>query len=275
MVSMLHCCTCDKSALPDEDPSAQPTTPYRPRDEFAFAGGDEASAVPLALNMDTAPEGEEIAAPPGSRGEETFKFHMARATRKTNWGVHFVSDSKSSLTIASLEPGKALAECNDLASSYAAKPIRPGDVIVSVDGATTQAAMVEKLKQETSLTAEIVRWSKFDAVIENPSRVSLGMEVIPSDGKLMIGKIELTQNPVKHYNARNYVKPLVAGDMIVAVDSEVSTDEMIRRINNRAVFTLSIERHQQLGQQKYLGGSRSASKEVVPDDAAVEIAKAA
>ena len=110
-----------------------------------------------------------------------------RATRTCRWGVDINSDSDRSLTVAAIPPcdpdrRTAMVVCN----ASAAKPITAGDVIVAINAATTQAAMLEKLKQETSLTMDIVRRSKFDAVIERKSTLddkgqtkqeSLGLKV--------------------------------------------------------------------------------------------------
>ena len=61
------------------------------------------------------------------------------------------------MTVVALAPGHALAVCNNAARAYGATELLPGDVIVAIDGATRTAEMVEKLKNETSLPADIVR----------------------------------------------------------------------------------------------------------------------
>ena len=188
-----------------------------------------------------------------------FKFQAMRATRTCRWGLDINSDSDRSLTVAAIPPcvagnHSAMVKCN----ASAAKPIKAGDVIVAINAATTQAAMLEKLKQETSLTMDIVRRSKFDAVIErNPTlddkgqakQESLGLKVVRSNGKLLIDKIDI-KGPIKRYNAQNYLQPLVRGDVIVAVDSSTTCDEMVRQIKESAKFTLSIERRQESGRQR-------------------------
>lgn len=257
----MFCCTtsCEKSVCPgDELQPKQPVYPSNWSEEAAFPYTDDDDATAFKLTPDTAPEPADLFSPKKSRpaatvvGEETFKFLMTRAKKTTSWGVDFAADSGMSLTVSSLKPGGAIAECNAAARSYAAKPLAPGDVIVAIDGATTQAEMVAKLTQETSLTADVVRTSAFDAVIvRNSTRdgsstpESLGMKVIRSNGKLLIEKIELTPSPIKRYNAQNHVKPLVVGDTIVSVDSTENWDEMIYIINTSAKFTLSIERRKQ------------------------------
>jgi hypothetical protein len=192
--------------------------------------------------------------------KESFKFHMAREKRTTSWGVDFTNDSENSLTVASVVSGHALAVCNAVASAYAAKALKPGDVIVSIDGATTQGAMVEKLKNETSLIADIVRYSSFDALIErsltfdagdgNSIPEPLGMQVSSYDGKLLINKIELQPSPIKRYNDQSYLKPLVKGDVIVAVNSKEAFEDMIHLVKTCAQLTLSIERRQLFSQRQ-------------------------
>jgi hypothetical protein len=247
---MLACCACDTSALPAD------------RVEGPVQLAEEGAEFPFALKPDTAPDSPGCGAQASpflaeASFEEKFEFLMTRATPTTNWGIDFQSDSERSLTVRAVEQGQAMAQCNKSARFYAAKPLKPGDVIVSVDGATSQAAMVEKLKKETSLTAEIVRYLKFDAVIDTdssydaakPTQKSFGMQVSRVEGKLMICKIDSGPSPIKCYNTKNYLKPLVSGDVIVAVDSKTTFDEMIEQIKTSTKVTLSIERRQQFGQK--------------------------
>ena len=115
-----------------------------------------------------------------------------------------------------------------------------------------QTAEVEKLKHETSLTADIVRHSTFDAVIHRnptfdagriPTQESLGMTLIRSGGKLVIDGIDLTRmSAIISYNEKNYLKPLVKGDVVVAVDGKETVEEMLQQITTSSKFTLSIER---------------------------------
>jgi hypothetical protein len=223
---------------------------------------DEVEALPVALTPDTDPDspGRGLRAPrpapedaggPPAAGEERFKFEATRATRTTRWGVDVNFDSERSLTVSAIPPGNpgqhsAITVCN----ASAAKPLKAGDVIVAINSSTTQAAMMDDLKQETSLTMDIVRRSTFDAVIERKSTLddkgqtkqeSLGLKVVRSNGKLLIDKIDI-KGPVKRYNAQNYLQPLVRGDVIVSVDSNTECDEMVRRIKECAQFTLSVER---------------------------------
>ena len=117
--------------------------------------------------------------------------------------------------------------------------------------------MIEKLKRETSLTADIVRYSKFDAVLEKTAdpTESFGMNlnhIVVCDTNLKtlsIDKIDPKASPVQRYNEQNYLKPLIRGDVIVAVDSITAPDEMIKKIKTSAKVTLSIERHQRFGQK--------------------------
>jgi C-terminal processing protease CtpA/Prc len=248
---MFHCCTtaCDKTGLPGAEKvkSAEPVScraevPLKlPMDEEAVDTAVELGDSKLANDSMMLAE-----------GSIKFKFHMARSTKTTKWGVDFAADSGQSLTMVSLEPGQAMAQSNDSARTYAAQPLKPGDVIVSIDGEATQGAMVEKLKKGVSLTADIVRYSKFDAVIERNETAGepLGMDVVRSNGKLVIDKIDLNPGPIKRYNAKNYLKPLVKGDVIVAVDSKDTCDDMMMKINSAAKFTLRIERRQELGPKK-------------------------
>jgi hypothetical protein len=173
-----------------------------------------------------------------------------------------------------------MEKCNDSACFYAAKPLRPGDVILSVDGATSQAAMVEKLKKETSLTAEIVRYSKFDAFIETdstsdgnkPTQTPLGMTVSRTNGKIVIDKIDVGPSPIKRYNEQNYFKPLVSGDVIVAVNSKKAFDEMIQQMKTSTKLILSIERHQDIGRPRV---HSHATKTERYTDSGGEVAQAA
>jgi hypothetical protein len=193
-----------------------------------------------------------VAPMPAASNTEAFRFILTRALRTTSWGVDFASASDRSLTVVSIAPGYALAVCNDAARAYGATELLPGDVIVAIDGATSQAELVEKLKNETSLTADIVRHSKFDAVIHRtptfdagriPTQESLGMTLIRSGGKLVIDGIDLTRmSAIISYNEKNYLKPLVKGDVVVAVDGKETVEEMLQQITTSSKFTLSIER---------------------------------
>ena len=203
-----------------------------------------------------------------------FKFQAMRATRTCRWGVDINSDSDRSLTVAAIPPcvagnHSAMVKCN----ASAAKPINAGDVIVAINAATTRAAMLKELQQETSLTMDVVRRSKFDAVIKrNSTQESLGLKLVRSDGKLLIDKLGI-KGPIKRYNAQNCLQPLVRGDVIVAVDSNTTFDEMVRQIQESAKFTLSIERPQESGRRRSsvvsltaleeLGDSRGATAQAV------------
>jgi hypothetical protein len=243
---------CEKSDPPEEFKS-MPTVPSE-------------EDVPLALPPDTEPE---LDASDGDTAPEKFTFHMTRETKTTNWGVDLQSDSAKTLTIATLEPGLALAKCNANASTYAAKPVKPGDVIVSIEGATSQAEMVEKLKNNTSLMVDIVRYAKFVAVIERDadpylpdSQEPLGMSLIrTSKGKLLIDDIDLRPSPIKRYNATNFLKPLVAGDMIVAVGDATTSDGMIQQITTGKKLVLSIERRPTISRKSSKDSVRSQSSE--------------
>ena len=251
---MLACCACDDNELTGDDgQAAQPPVFASNYSEVAIPSED-VEALPVALTP--APEDS---GGPTAAGEEMFKFQATRATRTTRWGVDVNFDSERSLTVSAIphgDPGQhsAITVCN----ASAAKPLKAGDVIVAINSSTTQAAMMDDLKQETSLTMDIVRRSKFDATIERKSTLddkgqtkqeSLGLKVVRSDGKLLIDKIDI-KGPIKRYNAQNYLQPLVRGDVIVAVDSSTTCDEMVRQIKECAKFTLSIERRQESGRQR-------------------------
>jgi len=127
----------------------------------------------------------------------------------------------------------------------APKPLKPGDVIVSIGDAQTKVGMVETLRQETVVTADVVRNSKFEAKIEkNSPQESLNMDVIESLGKLVIQKIAPKSSGITRYNVDNYCTPLVEGDLIVAVNGKDKVDDMISIIKSSVSFTLSIERAQ-------------------------------
>ncbi len=47
---------------------------------------------------------------------------------------------------------------------------------------------------------------------------------------------------IMSYNAKNHLKPLVKGDVVVAVDGKATDEEMLKQITASQKFTLSIER---------------------------------
>ena len=47
---------------------------------------------------------------------------------------------------------------------------------------------------------------------------------------------------IMSYNAKNHLKPLVKGDVVVAVDGKETVEEMLQQITTSSKFTLSIER---------------------------------
>merc|ERR1719261_1271579 len=103
--------------------------------------------------------------------------------------------------------------------------------------------MVEALKSGTSVTAEIVRVSKFDAVISKSSATEgLYMDVTELKGKLLIQKISPKQSGIMRYNAENFKKPLIEGDVIVAVDGKDSVKDMVAAMKTNDKFTLSVVR---------------------------------
>merc|ERR550514_721732 len=91
-------------------------------------------------------------------GEDTFVYRMERSSQETPWGVDLTSDSGYSLTVVAVSPEGALGKCN----ATAPMPLKPGDVIVSIGAAQTKVAMVETLRAETVVMADVVRNSKFE-----------------------------------------------------------------------------------------------------------------
>jgi hypothetical protein len=174
-----------------------------------------------------------------SAAEESFKFTMTRSSVQTPWGVDLTSDSEKSLTILAIHPTGALGASNEKAP----KPLKPGDVIIKIGSGTTKMEMVDALKTGTSVTAEVVRVGKFDAMITKTSASEgLFMDVTEHRGKLLIQKISPKQSGIMRYNAENYKKPLIEGDAIVAVDQKDSVKEMVAAMKSNQKFTLSVVR---------------------------------
>jgi len=174
-----------------------------------------------------------------SDGSEKFTYTLTRPDPTAQWGVNLTSDSEKSLTIVGITPDGSLGQCN----AKAPIPLKSGDVIVSIDKATAKPDMVSKLKTEKSLTAEIVRYSAFEATITKSSpQEHLNMDVTESNGKLLIQKITPKANAVTRHNLENYTKPLIEGDYIVAVNGKTTATEMVSFIRGASTFTLSIQR---------------------------------
>jgi hypothetical protein len=88
-----------------------------------------------------------------------------------------------------------------------------------------------------------VRVSKFDALIAKISSTEgLYMDVTEQSGKLLIQKISPKQSGIMRYNAENYKKPLIEGDMIVAVDGKDDVKDMVTLMKSNDKFTLSVVR---------------------------------
>jgi hypothetical protein len=219
-------------------------TPVSTDDVKVSSGGkdpvqeEKAFAEAPVKNLE-APAAAVAAAARGSGGEETFKFTMTRSSMQTPWGVDLTSDSEKSLTILAIHPTGALGGSNEKAP----KPLAPGDVIIKIGTGTTKMEMVEALKTGTTVTAEVVRVDKFDALIQKTSaQEGLYMDVTEQKGKLLIQKISPKPSGIMRYNAENYRKPLIEGDMIVAVDGKESVKDMVAAMKSNDKFTLSVVR---------------------------------
>ena len=124
-------------------------------------------------------------------------------------------------------------------------PLRPGDVILSIGGTKTKNEMVQMLKDETSMTLEIIRHTKFEAEIEKTSpQEPLCMDVSELNGQLVIQQISPRMSAVTRYNAKHFTKPLVESDLICAVNGKTQLEEMVKLIKQSLKFTLTITRGQ-------------------------------
>jgi hypothetical protein len=179
------------------------------------------------------------AAPAAAGGEESFTFTMTRSTMQQPWGVDLTSDSEKSLTILAIHPTGALGASNEKAKT----PLKPGDVIIKIGTGTTKTEMVDALGTGTSLYAEVVRVTKFDAVMSKQSPTEgLFMDVTEHKGKLLIEKISPKPSAITRYNSKNPKKPLIEGDMIVAVDGKEAVKDMVAVMKTNEKFTLSVVR---------------------------------
>jgi hypothetical protein len=248
---MFSCCTNssavtgeDVQVAPADDKPEEKTTTEAPA---APVKAPEPVASPAPQPVQSAPPPAPAApvapAPPpvekASDGSERFAYTLSRPDQNAQWGVNLTSDSEKSLTIVGITPDGALGQCN----AKAPKPRKAGDVIVSIEKATSKPDMVSKLKTEKSLQAEVVRYSAFDATITKSSpQEHLNMDVTESNGKLLIQKITPKANAVTRHNMENYTKPLIEGDYIVAVNGKSTATDMVSAIRSGTTFTLSIQR---------------------------------
>ena len=95
-----------------------------------------------------------------------FQFALTRPSTSTAWGVDLSADSGNALSIVSVMADGALAKANQESAQRNESPqhtLRPGSVITALGSVRTKTEMVQKLKTETGLTAEVVRFSNFTA----------------------------------------------------------------------------------------------------------------
>ena len=146
--------------------------------------------------------------------------------------------------------------------------IKPGDVLVKVETGnafgrmwrSSTREMLEALKTRTTVNVEVVRNTKFDAKISKfsgedsrdsdpgGSRDRL-MDVVQVGGRLLIEKLSpspsgrrIIRIEAERYNVEQFKKPLVSGDIIVAVDGTESLNAMIEQMEAKPAFTLSVVR---------------------------------
>lgn len=201
----------------------------------------EKAPKPEKENKDPAPApAEKPAAPLADAAVQRIETRFTRSTPQTPWGVDLTSDSEHSLSIVRIAPEGALATSNQKSRD----PVKPGDVLVAIGGAKAKMEMVAKLKTEVDVSVEVVRCSEFDAVLTKKSASEpLSMDVNDAGSKqLLIQKIAPVGSAVTRYNEKQYEKPVIEGDHIIAVNGKTTVAEMVKEMQSNLTITCRVKR---------------------------------
>jgi hypothetical protein len=103
--------------------------------------------------------------------------------------------------------------------------------------------MVEKLKTETGLTAEVVRYPSFTArLVKIDKSEPLAMDMHAEKGIMIVSSISPVNSAITRWNGENFEKPIVESDRILAVNGKTTESEIVSELRDALVLEVKVKR---------------------------------
>jgi hypothetical protein len=136
----------------------------------------------------------------------------------------------------------ALAKANKGAMSVQ-HTLRAGCVIIALGSVWTKTEMVEKLKSETGLTAEVVRYSSFTArLVKIDKSEPLAMDMHTEKGEMIVSSISPVNSAITRWNGENFEKPIVESDRIMSVNGKTTEQDIVAEMRDSLVLEVLVKR---------------------------------
>jgi hypothetical protein len=174
-----------------------------------------------------------------------FQFALTRPSTSTAWGVDLSADSENALSIVSVMADGALAKANQESAQRNAPEhtLRPGSVITALGSVRTKTEMVQKLKTETGLTAEVVRFSNFTArLVKIDKAEPLAMDMHTEKGVMVVSSISPVNSAITRWNGENFEKPLVESDRILSVNGKTTEQGIVKEMRDSITLEVIVKR---------------------------------
>merc|ERR1719235_1878766 len=137
----------------------------------------------------------------------------------------------------------ALAKANKNAEEKATPTLRSGCVITALGSVRTKSEMFEKLKTETGLTAEVVRYSNFTARLVKVNKAEpLAMDIHTEKGVMIVSSISPVNSAITRWNGENFEKPIVESDRIMSVNGKTAEQDIVAEMRDALVLEVSVKR---------------------------------
>ena len=175
-----------------------------------------------------------------------FQFALTRPSTSTAWGVDLSADSENALSIVSVMADGALAKANQESAQRNESPqhtLRPGSVITALGSVRTKTEMVQKLKTETGLTAEVVRFSNFTArLVKIDQAEPLAIYMRTEKGVMVVSSISPVNSAITRWNRENFEKPLVESDRILSVNGKTTEQGIVKEMRDSITLEVIVKR---------------------------------
>ena len=153
----------------------------------------------------------------------------------------FLRGARCSSKVSVVADG-ALTKANQRSSSPQ-HTLRPGSVITALGSVRTKTEMVQKLKTETGLTAEVVRFSNFTArLVKIDQAEPLAIYMHTEKGVMVVSSISPVNSAITRWNRENFEKPLVESDRILSVNGKTTEQGIVKEMRDSITLEVIVKR---------------------------------
>jgi hypothetical protein len=174
--------------------------------------------------------------------ENRLKEWLVTVTKGQGESVGMALDLLDSMRpqVQSVDPGGPIGRWNE--SAPPAEVVKPGDFIIAVNGmrGSTQA-MIQNLKEATSLQILVNRPLKFDVAVKKAGTLGVDLDYTLSSISLLINAVH--PGPVDDWNEAHPEREVCAKDRITSVNGiSGPAKELLQEISNSTELKLGISR---------------------------------